>query len=162
MMLEQFIQRLTKWKPVLIALALLWSGNTVTQACSGIYPETVQEAYHRADSVFLGKVLTISEKREDPKYSFGYYEATLSAKKWWKGEPRSQVTVRFDTSTCGAFLQKGQEGIFFASGKPLFTSALSGNVLDGSPGKITPIDADYQKLLSQTKKELETLPKKKK
>jgi hypothetical protein len=56
--------------------------------------------------------------------------------------------LRFDRSTCGAFLKVGQEGIFFAGGDPPGTSALSGNITHESPDGITPSSVEFRRRLS--------------
>lgn len=132
----------------LLAALLCWAG--VGEACSGIYPNTPQKAFERADSVFSGKVVSIGQKQTAPQYAFGYFEATVAVDRWWKGGQAKQVTVRFDESTCGAFLQKGQSGVIFANGNPPFTSALSGNVLRRNPAiPDKGFQAEYNRLKKQ-------------
>jgi hypothetical protein len=117
------------WAKVLFSVLLILCGQGPVDACSGIFPDSPQQAFQQSTSVFSGTVLSVGAKQNDPQYAFGYYEATVAVDRWWKGGDTSQMKVRFDESTCGAFLKPGQWGVIFAQGNPPFTSALSGNLM---------------------------------
>src|SRR5262245_46494609 len=123
-----------------IALIALLARPAPAQACRGPFPDSVRAAYGSATLVFYGRVLEVRDAPQGPSHGSAYptYEAKVQVRKWWKGGNERDVMIRFDRSTCGAFLRVGQEGIFFAGGDPPSTSALAGNITHTDGDKVTP------------------------
>lgn len=139
---------------ILVLLVMTISTFNQVDACSGNFPKTIREAANRADTIIFGKVIAISDKKKDTQHTFEYYDAKVLVSRYWKGNGKKESIIQFDTSTCGAFLEKGQQGIIYASGSPLFTSALNVNIIDSDPAKNTPADTDYQRGLKEFYKEM--------
>lgn len=125
------------WLPLFVfGWMILCSEPLTALACRGPFLKSTKEVFDRSTAVFYGRVLNLVEIGPYPTLpSSKIYEARFQVYRWWKGESKKEVSVRFDTTTCGARFDKDQNYVVFASGSPLGSSAMSMNRLILKPNE---------------------------
>src|SRR5687767_12383633 len=84
-------------------------------ACRCAQPKSIREYYDRADIVFEGEVIEISEKLPPlPKDTFNHYKVKFKVKQYWKGELKSEVNIVDLDNTCSLYFEKGKSWIVYA------------------------------------------------
>ncbi len=126
--------------PRLLAMAVALLA-TAALPCRGPF-RSLEANVASADVVAV--VVFVSAKKVGPHAQLpqsGDLELTFTVEEPLKGAPSKTLVVRSDTTPCGfggQGLSPGRRLLLFARGKPLGTSAVSGNVfLEGDAGRQT-------------------------
>lgn len=89
--------------------------------CSCIPPAAPREALGQADAVFAGRVVSVTERREeDPGHPGGpHLEVRIVPQRRWKGAPTDTVVVRTadNSAACGYPFEAGGEYLVYAAGE---------------------------------------------
>ena len=125
-----------------ISLVVGFCCPTEALACRGPIP-SFEENVGKAAVIFEGVITKVSEVKPQSGAHFGHREFTFKTSRWWKGQPQSVVVVRSMDSSCGFRGDVGSRWIVLASGDPLSTWVLGGNIwLQFSDGRPTGNSAD--------------------
>ncbi|MEW5930677.1 MAG: hypothetical protein AB1941_24720 [Gemmatimonadota bacterium] len=108
--------------PLLLSAALSAAPCPPAAArCSCIPPRPPGEALAQADAVFAGRVVSVTERREeDPGHPGGpYLEVRIVPGRRWKGAAADTVTVRTadNSAACGYAFETGGEYLVYAAGE---------------------------------------------
>ncbi len=107
----------------LLFSATLWAAPCppASPRCSCIPPVPPREALGQSDAVFAGRVVSVTERREeDPGHPGGpHLEVRIVAGRRWKGAGADTVVVRTADSSaaCGYPFEAGGEYLVYARGE---------------------------------------------
>ncbi|MBI4816637.1 MAG: hypothetical protein HY791_10280 [Deltaproteobacteria bacterium] len=133
-----------RWARTAFLTMGLWAlAPTAAVACK-FAPRPMSELVASAEAAFVGRVVSVEESGSEVSVRF-------RVSRRWRGADESETSIRIPTHSCGIRVEKGQDWLILAAGKPLATWAGAGNHLlsDASGKKLGEIPAELLRLLAK-------------